>query len=56
MELAKQIVGGHYDFPEQYWKDVSDDGELEDVVFYVYLQSASSGILSYFSQVVACPV
>ncbi|KAI8782455.1 serine/threonine-protein kinase Chk2 [Biomphalaria glabrata] len=24
MELPKQIVGGHFSFPKQYWKDVSD--------------------------------
>lgn len=25
MELSKQILGGHYTFPKQYWKEVSDD-------------------------------
>ncbi|KAL4223284.1 Checkpoint kinase 2 [Mactra antiquata] len=26
MDLPKQIMGGHYTFPKQYWKGVSDDG------------------------------
>ncbi|KAL3858100.1 hypothetical protein ACJMK2_012711 [Sinanodonta woodiana] len=25
LELPKQILGGHYTFPKQYWKDISDD-------------------------------
>ena len=27
MDLSKQILGGHYDFPDEYWKDISDDGK-----------------------------
>jgi len=27
MDLPKQIMGGHFSFPKQYWKDVSDDGK-----------------------------
>lgn len=26
MELQKQILGGHYDFPKEYWNGISDDG------------------------------
>ncbi|KAK7088732.1 serine/threonine-protein kinase Chk2-like [Littorina saxatilis] len=27
MDLPKQIMGGHFSFPKQYWKDVSDDAQ-----------------------------
>ena len=26
MNLNKQIIGGHYSFPSEYWKDISEDG------------------------------
>ena len=26
MPLPKQILGGHYDFPNEFWKNVSNDG------------------------------
>ena len=26
MTLNKQIIGGHYSFPSEYWKDISEDG------------------------------
>lgn len=28
MDLPKQIMGGHYTFPAQYWKDISEDGNF----------------------------
>ena len=28
MEMPKQIVGGHFDLPAQYWSEISDDGKL----------------------------
>ena len=28
MDLPKQILGGHYSFPKQYWKGISETGEL----------------------------
>lgn len=27
MNLREQIIGGHFDFPEQFWKDVSDSAK-----------------------------
>ena len=26
MDLPKQIMGGHFTFPKQYWKGISEDG------------------------------
>ena len=26
MDLPKQILGGHYTFPKQYWKGISETG------------------------------
>lgn len=26
MALNKQIIGGHYSFPKEYWKDISEEG------------------------------
>ena len=27
MDLPKQIMGGHFSFPKQYWDGVSEDGK-----------------------------
>ena len=47
MDLPRQIMGGHFSFPKQYWEDVSDDGKqlmsckLSSYIFSCILQSPS---------------
>ena len=33
MDLPKQILGGHYTFPKQYWNNISEDGIIDCCYF-----------------------
>ena len=47
MELPKQILGGHYSFPKQYWDNISETGEsvFQNSTGITFQKPVSQGIL-----------